>query len=92
LCLSSSSALNFSIILFLSTTLSTYFNFHDLCRYTWQVLEETLRCSVTAPFAARVSPDRDLRVHGHLIPANTPIVCALGVALNDPNVFQDPGK
>ena len=37
-----------------------------------QVLEETLRTSVTGPFAARVCEDRDVRIHGHLVEAGTP--------------------
>ena len=47
---------------------------------------------MTAPFAARVCKDRDLRVHGHLIQAGTPIVCALGVSLSDPQFYEDPGQ
>ena len=56
-------------------------------RYTWQVLEETLRYSITAPFAARVSNDKDLTVGGHLIPAGIPIVLADGVLLSDEKYF-----
>ena len=61
-----------------------------LNRYTWQVLEETLRLSITAPFAARVSRDKDMRIGGHLIPAGIPIVYALGVLLSDEKFFQNP--
>ncbi len=31
-------------------------------RYTWQVLDETLRSSITAPFAARVNLEREMRI------------------------------
>ena len=37
-------------------------------RYTRQVLDETLRCSVLAPYAARVY-EFDLQVGQHTIPA-----------------------
>ena len=61
-------------------------------RYTWQVLEETLRYSITAPFAARVSNDKDLTVGGHLIPAGIPIVLADGVLLSDEKYFPNLGE
>ncbi len=56
------------------------------------MIDETLRCSVLAPFAARVSEERDWSVGGHLIPKGTPIVTALGVSLQDEEAFQEPEK
>ena len=49
-------------------------SFEDIpkLKYCSQVIEETLRLSVTAPFAARISSE-DITVLGHNIPANTPI-------------------
>ncbi len=47
---------------------------------------------MTGPFAARVNQEKEIRILGHLVPPGTPIVCALGVSLNDANVFPDPGK
>ena len=61
-------------------------------RYTWQVLEETLRYSITAPFAARVSNDKDLTIGGHMIPAGIPIVLADGVLLSDEKYFPNLDK
>ena len=60
--------------------------------YTWQVLEETLRYSITAPFAARVSNEKDLTIGGHLIPAGIPIVLADGVLLSDEKYFPNLDK
>ena len=40
-----------------------------LFRYTRQVLDETLRCSVLAPFAARFQ-DIDTELGGHVVPKN----------------------
>ena len=58
-------------------------------RYTWQVLEETFRYSITAPFGARVSNYKEVRVGGHLIPAGIPIVLANGVVLSDETYFPN---
>ncbi len=71
---------------------SFYSSDFALCRYVRQVIDETLRCSVLAPFAARVSEERDWSVGGHLIPKGTPIVTALGVSLQDEEDFQEPEK
>lgn len=55
-------------------------------------MDETLRLSVTAPFAARVCSEKEVRVRGHLIPPNTPIVKALGVSLHDEQHFPEPER
>ena len=75
------------------TSLNSNFTIRfSFTRYTWQVLEETLRYSITAPFAARVSNDKDLTVGGHLIPAGIPIVLADGVLLSDEKYFPNLGE
>jgi cytochrome P450 family 20 subfamily A len=57
--------------------------------YLDQVIEETLRCSNLAPFAARYS-DKDLEIEGFAIPAQTPIVIPLGVTFQNPEIFPQP--
>ena len=61
------------------------------CTYLKQVFDETLRCSVLAPFAARFF-DEELKLGEYTIPAGTPVLHALGVSLQDPTVFPDPEK
>ncbi len=59
------------------------------------MIDETLRCSVLAPFGARTTPeDREegILIGGHRVPPSTPVVCALGVALQDEKVFPDPER
>jgi cytochrome P450 family 20 subfamily A len=61
------------------------------CIYLKQVFDETLRCSVLAPFAARIM-DEDCQLGGYMIPGGTPIVHALGVCLQDPEYYPEPNK
>ena len=61
------------------------------CTYLKQVFDETLRCSVLAPFAARYM-DEDIELGGYVIPGGTPIVHALGVSLQNPEYFPEPSK
>ena len=65
----------------------------DRClpRYMRQVLDETLRACTLGPWAGRVS-DKDLMVAGHSIPANTPIIHALGVSLMNETTWKDVEK
>ncbi|KAL6072123.1 Cytochrome P450, family 20, subfamily A [Balamuthia mandrillaris] len=56
-----------------------------------QVLNESLRKSVLAPWAARES-DIDISVGGYHIPAKTPMVLALGVVLQDERIWPEPQK
>lgn len=65
-------------------------NFNQL-RYMKQVLEETLRCAVVAPWAARVQ-DFDTELGGHKVPKNTPVIQALGVVLQDEQLFPLPHR
>jgi len=59
--------------------------------YTRQVVDETLRLTRLASFAARTS-DRDERLGGHLIPAGIVILAAIHVICHDPEVFPDPDQ
>lgn len=56
-----------------------------------QVEDETLRLSTLAPWAARYS-DKDVWVCGYRIPAQTPVITALGVALKNVEQWQDEEK
>ncbi|XP_076460830.1 cytochrome P450 20A1-like isoform X2 [Babylonia areolata] len=58
-------------------------------KYLRQVLDETLRCAVVAPWAARYS-DEDIVLGGHKIHAGTPVIHALGVSLMDENIWPAP--
>ncbi|XP_050388413.1 cytochrome P450 20A1 isoform X1 [Patella vulgata] len=60
-------------------------------KYTRQVLDETLRCAVVAPWAARFQ-DFDSELGGHKIPKNTPVIHALGVMLHDEKYWPLPNK
>ena len=55
------------------------------------MLNETLRLSTLAPFAARYS-DHDITAGGYLIPAGTPVIHALGVALKNETLWTCPHK
>ena len=57
--------------------------------YLRQVLDESLRMSTLAPYSGRFS-DTDIVVGGYLIPKETPIVNALGVALKNETIWKDP--
>lgn len=61
------------------------------CIYLKQVLDETLRCSVLAPYAARYQ-EFDIKLGGHIIPKNTPVIHALGVVLQDDDIWVEPKK
>ena len=65
-------------------------NIHQLV-YLRQVIDETLRCSVLAPYVARYSDD-DTVLSGHHIPGGTPVIHALGVSLQDPQRWPEPKK
>ncbi|KAL3872161.1 hypothetical protein ACJMK2_040108 [Sinanodonta woodiana] len=59
--------------------------------YLRQVQDETLRCAVVAPWAARFQ-DCDAQLGGHNIPKNTPVIHALGVVLQDEKIWPLPNK
>lgn len=60
-------------------------------KYTRQVIDETLRASVLAPWGARVH-DFDLQVGEYVIPKETPILLPFGVLLQDPNLWPEPKR
>ena len=55
-----------------------------------QVQDETLRLT-TASLAARYG-DKDVTVCGYQVPARTPIITALGVALKNKQQWQEEEK
>lgn len=59
--------------------------------YLRQVIDESLRCAVIAPWAARYQ-DFDSELGGHKIPKNTPVIHALGVSLQNEKYFPLPNK
>ena len=54
-------------------------------------MDETLRMSTLGPYAARYS-DKDIVVDGYVVPANTPIIHALGVSLKNETQWEDVYK
>ena len=54
-------------------------------------MDETLRWSTLAPFAARFS-EEDMDVAGYKVPAHTPMIHALGVALLNETQWKDVDK
>ena len=56
-----------------------------------QVQDETLRLSTLGPYAARYS-NKDITIGGHVIPATTPIIQALGVGLKNQTSWEDVDK
>ncbi|XP_076460824.1 cytochrome P450 20A1-like [Babylonia areolata] len=58
-------------------------------KYLRHVLDETLRCAVLTPWAARYS-DEDIELGGHKIIAETPVIHALGVVLMDEHIWPNP--
>lgn len=59
--------------------------------YTRQVIDETLRAAVVAPWGARVY-EYDLQVDEFVIPKETPILLPFGVVLQDPNLWPEPKR
>eukprot|EP00105_Crassostrea_gigas_P006249 XP_011420113.2 PREDICTED: cytochrome P450 20A1 [Crassostrea gigas] len=59
--------------------------------YLHQVIDETLRCSVVAPWVARYQ-DFDSELGGHKILKNTPVIHALGVSLQNEKYFPQPHR
>ena len=58
--------------------------------YLNNIFNESLRLSVLAPWAARISTEDELVICGHTIPVGTSIVQALGVVLHDENIWPNP--
>ena len=53
-----------------------------------QVIDETIRLSTLAPYAAHYS-NKDAVVCGHTIKAGTPVIQALGVGLKNHNSWEN---
>jgi cytochrome P450 family 20 subfamily A len=64
----------------------------DQMSYLTGVVNESLRLSVLAPWAARVSTDDELVICGQTIPAGTSIIQALGVVLKDEKIWSNPDE
>ena len=60
-------------------------------KYMYQVIDETLRCAVVAPWAARFE-HVDSTLGGYHIPKDTPVIHALGVLLQDETYWPEPEK
>ncbi|XP_074651850.1 cytochrome P450 20A1-like [Tubulanus polymorphus] len=60
--------------------------------YLQQVVDETLRCAVVGPIAARYKPDTDTTLGGHVVPQGTPVIHALGVCFQDEKLYPQPHK
>ena len=56
-----------------------------------QIQDETLRLSTLAPWSARYG-NKDMIIEGHVIPATTPIIHALGVGLKNQTSWEDVDK
>ena len=59
--------------------------------YLRQVLDEVMRLSSTVDFSGHFAP-KDITVEGYHIPANTPIIHAIGVAMQNPAVWGEDSK
>ncbi|XP_014678365.1 PREDICTED: LOW QUALITY PROTEIN: cytochrome P450 20A1-like [Priapulus caudatus] len=57
-------------------------------RYLRQVIDETLRCAVIGPYLCQ-SQDYD-RARGYDIPKDTPVIEAIGVVMQDENIWPEP--
>ncbi|XP_070554393.1 cytochrome P450 20A1-like isoform X2 [Ptychodera flava] len=64
----------------------------DQLPYIKRVFNESMRCSVLAPFAARVNYEEDVDVQGYTIPKGTSVIHALGVVLQDVTIWPDPDR
>jgi cytochrome P450 family 20 subfamily A len=62
----------------------------DQMSYLTNVINESLRVSVLAPWVSRVSTDDPLTVCGFHIPAGTPIIQALGVVMQNEKFWPNP--
>ena len=59
--------------------------------YLRQVLDESLRLSSTAGFSGHYS-DEDLTVEGYHVPANTLVLHAMGIAMNNDKLWKNPNS
>ncbi|XP_070560164.1 cytochrome P450 20A1-like isoform X2 [Ptychodera flava] len=61
-------------------------------RYLKRVMDETIRCSVLAPMAARVNYEEDMKVVDYIIPKGSGVIHALGVVLMDETIWPEPER
>ena len=59
--------------------------------YLRQVIDETMRCAVIAPHTSRVQ-EFDSELGGHVVPKGTPVIQALGVSFQNPDLWPEPDK
>ena len=59
--------------------------------YLRQVLDESLRMSLTVSFSGQLS-DQDMVLDGYHVPARTPIIDAIGVAMKNETVWEQPDR
>ena len=57
--------------------------------YLRQVLDESLRFSITVPQSGHYC-NHDIEVEGYVVPAKTPIIQCLGVAMTDESIWESP--
>ncbi|RUS77639.1 hypothetical protein EGW08_014599 [Elysia chlorotica] len=60
-------------------------------KYLQQVIDESIRCGSVGMFAARYQ-ENDITLGGYNIPKNTPVVQALGVVMQDEELWPNPTK
>ncbi|XP_074657261.1 cytochrome P450 20A1-like isoform X1 [Tubulanus polymorphus] len=60
--------------------------------YLQQVVNETLRYSAVAPWAARYDKYSDIYLGGYLIPKGTSVIQAFGVCFQDEKLYPQPHK
>ncbi|XP_006824109.1 cytochrome P450 20A1-like [Saccoglossus kowalevskii] len=61
-------------------------------QYMSQVIDESMRCSLIAPFGARVNNKIDMTIQGYTIPKGTPVMLAFGVVHHDEKIWPDPER
>ncbi len=60
-------------------------------KYTKQVLNETHRWAILAPFAARVE-DEPIKLGKHILAPGTPVIQAFGVVFHNPTIWPNPSR
>ncbi|XP_006824105.1 cytochrome P450 20A1-like [Saccoglossus kowalevskii] len=61
-------------------------------QYMRQVIDKSMRCSLIAPFGARVKIKKDMNIQGYTIPKETPMMQAFGVVHRDEKIWPDPER
>ncbi|XP_039257325.1 cytochrome P450 20A1-like [Styela clava] len=58
-------------------------------RYLQDVIKESVRCGSIFSWIGR-KQDIDITIGGHIVPKDTPVIEAIGEAMQDENLFSDP--